>query len=223
MDFSPLIISLKTATVAVLFTFGLGVLAAWWVMQMKHRLIKQVVDTIFSILLVLPPTVIGFLLLLLFGVNYPLGKLLKQFLNTQIPFTWVATVIAAVVISFPLMYRSSKTAFESVEPDLINAGRTLGMSEWRIFTKVIFPNSINGVISGGILAFVRGLGEYGATAMIAGNIKGQTRTLPLAIYSQVASGQMMNALDYVLILIGVSFVAVLFVNMITISGRKQGK
>ena len=126
----------------------------------------------------------------------------------KIAFSWGATVLAAVAISFPLMYRSARGAFEQVDRDLLDAGRTLGMSEWQIFRKILMPGAMQGLLSGGILAFARGLGEFGATAMIAGNIAGQTRTLPLAVYSDVSAGNMESAGRYVLILVLISFIVV---------------
>lgn len=124
-------------------------------------------------------------------------------------------MLAAVVISFPLMYRSARGAFEQVDTNLLYAGRTLGMPEWRIFWKVWFPNAVSGILSGGILAFARGLGEFGATAMIAGNIAGKTRTLPLAVYSNVSAGDMQGAYRYVIILVVISFLVVTGMNYVT--------
>ena len=155
-----------------------------------------------------------------FGQKRPVGMFLSD-LGIKIVFNWSATVLAAVVIAFPLMYRSARGAFEQVDENLIFAGRTLGMSEWEIFWKVILPEAAPGILSGGILAFARGLGEFGATAMIAGNIAGKTRTLPLAIYSAVAGGNMKEAYGYVLILVIFSFVTVVLMNVF--ARRKGGK
>ena len=130
-------------------------------------------------------------------------------------------MIAAVVISFPLMYRSARGAFEQVDENLLNAGRTLGMSEWSIFRKVVLPCAMPGVLSGGVLAFARGLGEFGATTMIAGNIAGKTRTLPLAVYSAVAAGDMRLAFQYVLILVVLSFIIVAAMNYFGMKGRSR--
>ena len=178
-------------------------------------------DGILTLPLVLPPTVAGFFLLYLFGVKRPLGKFFLEFFGVKIAFSWGATVLAAVVLSFPLMYRSARGAFEQVDPNLANAGRTLGMSEWRIFRHILFPNAISGILSGGILAFARGLGEFGATAMIAGNIAGKTRTLPLAVYSEVAAGDMQGAYKYVCILVLLSFLVVTGMNYATELAKRQ--
>lgn len=215
MDLSPVLISMKTAAAAIIITFFVGIAVAYWVVNMKHEKLKMIFDGILTLPLVLPPTVAGFFLLYIFGVKRPAGKLLLEFLGVKIAFSWGATVLAAVVISFPLMYRSARGAFELVDSNLLYAGRTLGMSEWSIFWRILFPNAMSGILSGGILAFARGLGEFGATAMIAGNIAGKTRTLPLAVYSNVAAGDMQGAYQYVLVLVVISFFVVTGMNYVT--------
>ncbi|MGJ0842018.1 molybdate ABC transporter permease subunit [Clostridium tertium] len=223
MDISPIIISLKTATVSMVFTFLLGLFIARAIVKIKSEKIKMILDGILTLPLVLPPTVMGFFLLLIFGVNRPIGKLLLEFLGVKIVFSWSATVIASVVIAFPLMYRSARGAFEQVDQNLIMAARTLGMSERKIFWRIIMPLALPGVASGGILAFARGLGEFGATAMIAGNIANKTRTLPLAIYADVAAGDMAPATNYVLIVTIISFAVVVLTNYFTLKERKYIK
>ena len=220
MDWSPILVSVKTACTAIFFTFFLGLAAAKWAVSLKSEKIKTVLDGILTLPMVLPPTVAGFFLLLIFGQKRPVGKMLKA-IGIQIVFNWRATVIAAVVIAFPLMYRSARGAFEQVDENLIYAGRTLGMSEWAIFWQVIMPEAMPGILSGGILAFARGLGEFGATAMIAGNIAGKTRTLPLAIYSATAGGNMEEAYGYVGILVLFSFVVVVLMNAIAGKSRRR--
>ncbi|MDL2327655.1 molybdate ABC transporter permease subunit [Ruminococcaceae bacterium OttesenSCG-928-A11] len=219
MDVSAILISLKTASLSIVITFFLGVLAAFWVVSIRSRKLKTIIDGILTLPMVLPPTVAGFFLLYIFGVKRPIGSFLLEYLGVKIVFSWSATVVAAVVISFPLMYRSARGAFEQVDQTLIHAARTIGMGEWAIFWRIIMPLALPGVASGGILAFARGLGEFGATAMIAGNIAGQTRTLPLAIYSAVAGGHMEDAYAYVLILVGISFLVVLGMNWFTARER----
>ena len=223
IDFSPIWISLKTAVVTILIVFFLGILAAWWVVRRKNEVSKIFVDGILSLPLVLPPTVTGFFLLYVFGNNRAVGQFFSQQLGVQIAFSWVATVLAAAVISFPLMYRSARGAFEQVDVELLQAGRTLGMSEWSIFRKVLLPNALPGIISGGVLAFARGLGEFGATAMIAGNIAGKTRTLPLAVYSSVVSGEMGEAAYYVAIVVVLCLVMVVGLNWyLYLCKKRQG-
>lgn len=223
MDLSPIIISLKTASAAIALTFLLGLFVARWIVEMKSEKTKMILDGLLTLPLVLPPTVIGFLLLIIFGVNRPVGKFLLEFLGVKIVFSWTATVIAAVVISFPLMYRSARGAFEQVDQNLIMAAKTLGMSEQRIFWRIIMPLAQPGVVGGGILAFARGLGEFGATAMIAGNIANETRTLPLAIYAEVAAGNMQIASYYVIIVLLISFIVVVSTNYFAMKERKYLK
>lgn len=220
MDYTPLLISMRTASVSIFFTFFFGVFAAKLVAGMERERLKIILDGILTLPLVLPPTVAGFFLLYLFGVKRPLGLFFLQFFGVKIAFSWSATVLAASVISFPLMYRSARGAFEQVDQTLVQAARTLGMSEGKIFWRIIMPLALPGVASGGILAFARGLGEFGATAMIAGNVAGKTRTLPLAIYSAVAAGDMEGAYDYVIVILLVSFLVVAGMNWFTAKERK---
>ena len=224
MDWSPIFISLKTASLSILVTFFLGVWAARLVVTARSEKIKMAVDGILTLPMVLPPTVAGFFLLMIFGVKRPLGQLFLQAFGVKIVFSWAATVIAAVAISFPLMYRTARGAFEQVDETLIHAARTLGFSECKIFWRVIMPSAMPGVLSGAILAFARGLGEFGATAMLAGNIAGKTQTLPLAIYSEVAAGKMSKAYQYVWVIVGISFVVVVLMNVLSRRERKsEGK
>jgi molybdate transport system permease protein len=222
MNYSPLLISIKTASAAIVVTFFLGLWAAQWVAGIKRREFKMILDGILTLPLVLPPTVAGFFLLYLFGVRRPVGQFFLEYFSVKIAFSWGATVIAAVAISFPLMYRSARGALEQVDRDYLYAARTLGLSEWAIFWRVSFPTALPGIASGGVLAFARGLGEFGATAMIAGNIAGKTRTLPLAIYSAVAAGDMEGAYSYVLIILLLSFGVVALMNYFTaLDGRSR--
>ena len=223
VDLSPLYISLKTAIITIVITFFLGLFLAKWTLNRKHDLTKIILDGIFTMPLVLPPTVMGFFLLMIFGVNQPIGKLFLHVFHYKITFSFSATVIAAVVISFPLMYRSARGAFEQVDSNLLDAGRTLGMSEFKIFWKVLLANALPGNISGGILAYARGLGEFGATAMIAGNIAGQTRTLPMAVYSEVAAGNMGDAFNYVIFIVIISFIAIFIMDYVSIRKERQWK
>jgi molybdate transport system permease protein len=220
MDLSPILISMKTASAAIALTFLLGLYVARWIVNMKSEKAKMIIDGILTLPMVLPPTVVGFFLLIVFGVNRPIGNFLLEFMGVKIVFSWAATVIAAVVISFPLMYRSARGAFEQVDRDMVMAARTLGMSEKRIFWRVIMPLALPGVAAGAILSFARGLGEFGATAMIAGNILNQTRTLPLAIYAEVAAGNMQAATNYVIVVLAISFIVVVSTNYFAIKGTK---
>lgn len=223
IDWSPLLISMKTATLSIFITFFIGLIVAWIIVKMKNDSVKIVLDGIFTLPLVLPPTVIGFFLLYIFGIRGPIGRFFIDFFAFKIVFSWEATVIAAVVMSFPLMYRSARGAFEQVDSNLIDAAKTLGMSEWQIFWKILFANALPGIISGGILSYARGLGEFGATAMVAGNIAGQTRTLPIAVYSEVAAGNMSSAFDYVVVIVFIAFIAIFILNFVTIRQEKKWK
>ena len=220
-DWSPILISMKTASLSILITFFVGLIVAWGIIKIKNDSIKIVLDGIFTLPIVLPPTVVGFFLLYIFGVRGPIGKFFIDFFAFKIAFSWPATVVAAVVMSFPLMYRSARGAFEQVDSNLLDAGRTLGMSEWKIFWKVLFANALPGIISGGILAYARGLGEFDATAMLAGNIAGQTRTLPMAVYSEVAAGNMGTAFDYVIVIVFISFIAIFIMDYVSLRKEKQ--
>jgi molybdate transport system permease protein len=220
MDISPVLISLRTASAAIVATFFTGLLAAALVARTRRRGWKMILDGILTLPLVLPPTVAGFFLLYIFGVRGPVGKFFLDFFGLRIAFSWAATALASTAISFPLMYRSARGALEQVDPNLIYAARTLGMSEWAIFWKVSLPTAMPGIASGAVLAFARGLGEFGATAMIAGNIAGKTRTLPLAIYSAVAAGDMGEAYDYVLVILLVSFIVVAAMNYFTVLEKR---
>jgi len=197
-NFSPLWISLRTAMASTFITFFLGLLGAWYVTFYLKKF-KGLVDSLFTLPLVLPPTVLGVFLLLIFGRNSGLGQVLHS-IGIQIVFSWWATVIAAVVVSFPLMYKTAKGAFEQVDSNLFYAARTLGATEWRIFWKVMVPIAWPGIAAGTVLAFTRALGEFGATLMFAGNIPGKTQTIPMAIFFAVEGGQMDRAIFWVLLI-----------------------
>src|SRR5579864_2351600 len=183
MDWSPIWISLATGGTATAITMVAGLAAAFW-RQGRKGAGMAVVDGIFLLPLVLPPTVVGFFLLLLLGRNGPIGKLLLRF-GATIVFSWPATVIAAAVVTFPLMYLTARAALEQVDSHFLEAARTLGASEWRVFREVALPLAWPGILAGTILSFARALGEFGATLMLAGNIEGKTETIPIAIYFAV--------------------------------------
>jgi molybdate transport system permease protein len=204
---SPLWISLKTVLAATAITFFLGIAAARWMVGYRGRL-KSVLDGLFILPLVLPPTVVGLGLLMLFGKHGPIGMLLWR-LGAVVVFSWTATVISAVTVSFPLMYMTSRGAFEQIETNIEGAARTLGASEWRIFWSVTLPLAWPGVAAGTILALARSLGEFGATLMLAGDIPGQTQTIPVAIYFAVEAGDMNQALVLVLVVLAVAFASIM--------------
>lgn len=209
MDLSPLIISIKTASLATVITFVLGIYAARYIKRVKKY--QGIIDGIITLPLVLPPTVVGFFLLLLLGKNSFIGQFLNIF-DINIIFSWPATVITATVVSFPLMYRTTRAAFEQVDRDLIVAARTLGASEERIFWKIILPLTKPSIIAGTILSFARALGEFGATIMLAGNIPGKTQTMATAIYSAVQANDQESAFIWAFIIIIFSLIVMVVMN-----------
>ncbi len=209
IDLSPLYISLKVASIATVITIFTGIAAARYVL--KIRRFKGFIDGLFTLPMVLPPTVIGFFLLIILGKNSLLGKLLFQF-NITIVFTWIGAIVASTVVSFPLMYRTVRGALEQFDSNLIFAARTLGISEIRIFWRIIIPNVIPGIMAGTILTFARALGEFGATIMLAGNIPGKTQTIAVAVYTAVQAGDRAKAYNWVLIICAMSFTAMILMN-----------
>lgn len=219
MDFLPLWISVKTSLVATLVTFFLGLPAAWLVSKYRGRL-KGLIDGVLTLPMVLPPTVVGFILLVIFGRNGPIGRLLYS-LGAQVIFSWPATVIAASTVAFPLMYKTAGGAFEQVDKNLINAARTLGVSEWKVFWRVAVPPAWPGIAAGTVLAFARALGEFGATLMIAGNIPGRTQTIPIAIYFAAEGGEMDKAVAWVALIFVISLAVMTLMNYWTGYQRKN--
>ena len=201
--FAPLWISCKTVLATTVITFFIGIFVARWMARYSGRH-KNLIDGIFILPLVLPPTVVGFGLLLLFGKNGPLGEFFSWF-GTTIVFSWPATVISAVIMTFPLMYMSARAGFEQVDINVENAARTLGASEWRIFWTVTMPMAWPAVVAAIILTFARALGEFGATLILAGNIPGKTTTIPVAIYFNIQAGHNDQALVLVAIVLVISF------------------
>ena len=210
MDFSPLWISLKTAFLATIITSIIGIFISYKMANYKGRG-RGLIDGVFTLPLILPPTVIGFFLLLICGKNGFVGKIFMSF-NKNIIFSWSATVIAATVVAFPMMYRTCRSSFEQIDKNMISAARTLGLSETKIFFKIAIPLAWPGIIGGLVLSFARALGEFGATLMIAGNIPGKTQTMPVAIFFAVEGGDMNKAMLWVLIIVAISFIMIFLLN-----------
>lgn len=210
MDFSPLWISFKTAFLATIITSIIGIFISYKMANYKGRG-RGLIDGVFTLPLILPPTVIGFFLLLICGKNGFVGKIFMSF-NKNIIFSWSATVIAATVVAFPMMYRTCRSAFEQIDKNMISAARTLGLSETKIFFKIAIPLAWPGIIGGLVLSFARALGEFGATLMIAGNIPGKTQTMPVAIFFAVEGGDMNKAMLWVLIIVAISFIMIFLLN-----------
>ena len=217
-DLSPIWISLKTATTATVITFFLGVMAARWMLNYRGKG-QEVIESLLTAPLVLPPTVVGFLLLLLFGKNGVIGQILAQF-GWKVIFSWYATVIASTVVAFPLMYKTALGAFKQIDRHLFACARTLGASENRIFWQIMLPLAQPGLIAGTLLAFARALGEFGATLMLAGSIPGKTETIPIAIFFAAEGGQMERALWLVIIMLAISLGVIVGVNYGT-EGKKR--
>ena len=211
IDLSPLWVTLKTTLTAIVFIFILGLAAAYFSLRIPARA-QDIADSIFTIPMVLPPTVCGFLLLLAFGKNTGVGQ---WFIDIGFPliFSWQATVVAAVVVAFPLMYRSARGAFENLDPNMLDAARTLGWSNRKIFFKLMLPLSWSSIAAGTVLAFARALGEFGATLFLAGNYLGITRTIPIAIYFEWMNGNTDVAIFWTVVIMAFSFVVILFINL----------
>lgn len=222
INWSPLWISLKTGVTATVIAFFLGIFCARKVMKLKPSQ-RGILDGILTMPLVLPPTVAGFILLMIFSLKRPLGTFLLENFDIKIVQTWKGCVIAAAVIAFPLMYRNARAAFEQVDINLIFAGQTIGMSDRKIFWKVIIPAAGPGIASGTVLSFARAIGEYGATSMLAGNILGKTRTVSVAIAAETAAGNYDMAAFWVVVILIISFFIVALINIVTGRGMKMGR
>ncbi len=213
LDWSPLIISLKTGFVAMIISFFIGIWLAWGIYKANEK-VRVIVDGIFTLPLVLPPTVAGFILLLIFSTRRPVGTFLLENFNIKVIQSWLGCVIAAMVISFPLMYRNARAAFDQVDKNLIFAARTLGMSESKILYKVAIPSASPGLISGAVLTFARAMGEYGATSMLAGNIPGKTATISQRIAMVIQDGDYASAGVWVVIVTIIALVIILLLNVV---------
>ncbi len=220
-DLTPIWISLKTATTATVITFFLGIMVAWWMLGYRGKR-KEIIEGLLTAPLVLPPTVVGFLLLLLLGKNGFIGKILDS-VGITVIFSWFATVIASTVVAFPLMYKTTLGAFKQIDSNLLACARTLGASEWTVFWRVILPLAKPGLIAGTLLVFARALGEFGATLMLAGSIPGRTETIPIAIFFAAESGEMDRALLLVVVMLVISLGVITVINYGIDFGHSQLK
>lgn len=207
---SPVILSLRVATISTIITMIVGIVFAYIFVRYNFHF-KDLLESLLILPMVLPPSVIGYILLVIFGKRGFIGVYLNKIFGISIIFTWIACVIASVVVSIPLMYQSVKSSFLAIDENYINAARTLGASEKKIFFKVILPLAMPGIVSGTVLSFARALGEFGATMMIAGNIPGKTQTIPTAIYYAIASDDMnkANILTFIVIIFSFSVIFIL--------------
>ncbi|MBP2653243.1 MAG: modB [Firmicutes bacterium] len=214
IEWQPVILSIKVALMSLVFVTVFGVACAYSMRRLEFPA-KAALEAVFTLPLVLPPVVTGFILLVMIGKNGPIGRLFTDYFNTQLIFTPYAAVLAGTVVAFPLMYQSTKAALQGVDARFEDAARTLGAGEWRVFWTVTLPLAWPGLVAGVVLSFARALGEFGATIMVAGNIPGKTQTLPLAIYFAAESNDLSTAGIYVLIISGITFAAVYWLNIWT--------
>ena len=220
LDWTPLFISFKTGIIATVISFFLGLFAARKVIHAGER-VKAIADGFLTLPMVLPPTVAGFFLLLLFSKRRPIGMFLFEQFGIKVVQTWLGCIIAATVISFPLMYRNARASFEQLDANLIYAARTLGMSELQIFWKIAVPNAGPGIIAGTILTFARALGEYGATSMLAGNIPGKTLTISQKIAMVIQDGDYLTAGVWVIIILAIAFCIIVAMNLVAGKNMKN--
>ena len=222
MDWYPLYNSLRIAGISTVAVFFLGILAAYYIARLP-RLVKGVLDVVLTLPLVLPPTVVGWLLLCLLSPRRPLGEWAQAVLGLRLVMTWWSAVFATIVVSFPLMYRTARGAFESFDATLADAGRTLGLSNTWIFWRVRMPYCRQGILAGMVLAFARALGEYGATSMVAGYTPGKTATISTTVYQLWRTNDDAGALKWVLVNIAISAVFLLAVNLLESRERQNRK
>lgn len=211
---APVYLSIQIAVISSIFVFGLSVAAANW-MARKRFLGRSLLETLFMLPLVLPPSVVGFILLVWLGRRSFIGQVYEWFVGQPIIFSWIAAVIAAVVVAFPLGYRTIKVGFEEVDGELQDSARALGASEWQVFRFITVPLASRAMLAGYILGFARALGEFGATLMVAGNIPYRTQTIPTAIYVAVDSGNVSLAWSWAFTMVLLSFLMLLVANRFT--------
>lgn len=219
MDLYPLWNSLRIAAFSCLIVFFLGIFAAYYVAKLP-RAVKGILDVFFTLPMVLPPTVCGYFLLLIFGVKRPIGLFFLKF-GIQFAMTWYGAILSSAVVAFPLMYRTARGAFESFDETLAYSGQTLGLSNTYIFWKIRMPSCRQGILAGAVLAFARALGEYGATSMLVGYIPGKTATISTTVYQLWRTNHEAEAFRWVMINLAISAVILLIVNMLEKS-RKAG-
>ena len=219
MDWYPLWNSVRIAAISCVFVFFLGIFAAYYIAKLP-RLIKGFIDVILTLPLVLPPTVMGYLLLLLFGARRPLGTFLLQF-GIRFVMTWYGGILTAAVVAFPLMYRTARGAFEAFDPTLAYSGQTLGLPNSYIFWRIMLPYCRQGILAGVVLAFARALGEYGATSMLIGYTPGRTATISTTVYQMWRTGNDANAFRWVLVNMTISMIVLLAVNLLESKNNRE--
>ncbi len=221
IDWYPLYNSLRIAAIACVIVFFLGIFFAYYASRLP-RVIKGILDVILTLPMVLPPTVCGYFLLLLFGVKRPLGILLGNF-GIKFVMTWQGGILAAIVVSFPLMYRTARGAFESFDVTLAQSAQTLGLSNTYIFWRIRMPFCRQGILAGTVLAFARALGEYGATSMLIGYTPGRTATISTTVYQLWRTNDEAGALFWVLVNLAISTVVLLAINLLESKQKRREK
>lgn len=216
-DWTPVLLTLKVSLTATVFSVSLGLLVAWVLAKRQFRG-KNLVDALIMQPMVIPPTVLGYYLLVAFGRRSPLGEALEDWFGITLVFTWQGAALAAMVASMPLFIKPVRAALESVDARLEHAARLLGKSEWTVMRTVTLPLAWRGILAGGVLAFARAVGDFGTTLMVAGNIPGRTQTVPIAIYDAVQSGQQAQA-NALVLLVTIFSVAVLWLVSRMTAGR----
>lgn len=222
MDWFPLWNSLRIAAISCGIVFFLGIAAAQWVARLP-RLVKGLLDVVLTLPLVLPPTVVGYFLLILLGPNRPVGAWVLEHFSTKLTMVWYSAIFASVVVAFPLMYRTARGAFESFDTNLRDSARTLGRSDAYIFWRIQMPCCRQGVLAGTVLAFARALGEYGATSMIAGYTPGRTATISTTVYQLWRTDQDALAFRWVMVNLAISFVVLMAVNLLERQNKPERK
>lgn len=222
MDWYPLYNSLRIAAISTVAVFFLGIAAAHYIAKLP-RLVKGVLDVVLTLPLVLPPTVVGWLLLILLGPKRPLGIWVMEHFGIKLVMTWWSAIFATIVVAFPLMYRTARGAFESFDQNLADAGRTLGRSNAWVFWRVQMPCCRQGILAGSVLAFARALGEYGATSMVAGYTPGRTATISTTVYQLWRTNDDAGAFRWVLVNVAISAVFLLTVNLLETRQRQARK
>lgn len=219
MDWYPLYNSLRIALISSVIVFFTGIFAACYIAKL-NRVAKGVLDVILTLPMVLPPTVMGYFLLLLLGTRRPLGRWFLEQFDMRLVMTWQSGIFAAVAVSFPLMYRTARGAFESFDETLAYSGQTLGLSDTYIFWRIRMPACRQGIMAGAVLAFARALGEYGATSMLAGYTPGKTATISTTVYQLWRTDNEALAFRWVMVNMAISAVVLMAVNMLENKGRK---
>ncbi len=219
MDWFPLYNSLRIAAVSTGMVFFLGIWSAYYIAR-APRAVKGLLDVVLTLPLVLPPTVVGYLLLLALGPRRAVGSWVLEHFGARLTMTWWSAVIATAVVSFPLMYRTARGAFEAFDETLAQAGKTLGLSNAFIFWRIRMPACRQGILAGGVLTFARALGEYGATSMLAGYTPGRTATISTTVYQLWRTNEDGLALRWVLVNLAISAAVLLAVNLLERKGEK---